>query len=313
MGGYFSKGNPPNHLVRIFFIWTIRILTHYPYRLDDYISQSLLSEPVQVGRLAQYFHQPRSQSYHLHALVPFTFPEPLPYLAFLDRSELVRIRKESFDKHGNPTPQDLQMEHLSRLKFFPSEHVRSHWTSKEGIELDDTIFRLFGGEVIVKVVKETQPSSRPASFFENGATSLSRRPSRAPSIRVKPQAASTLERKSSNARRQSMPLLNNGRSRIAPAETTPLTSAELVVPVVVVGGTIERLVDVLVRGLDYVMAATADDNGEMSLSDRRARGLKLDRDDYSKTWWCTYRSFLTPDAFIAVCPQKCSYMMTHSL
>lgn len=269
--------------------------------LVDYVSESLQAEPVQFGRLAQYFHQPRSSNYPLHALVPFTFPEPLPSLAFLDRSELVRLRKESLDKHGNPTPQDLQMEHLSRLKFFPSEHVRSHWTSKEGIELDDTIFRLFGGEMIVKVVKDAQPGSRPASFFDNGATSLSRRPSRAPSIRVKPQAASALERKSSAARRQSMPLLNNGRPRVTPAaEGKPKGSMDLLVPVVIVGGTIERLVDVLVRGLDYVMAATSDDNGEMALTDRRARGLKLDRDDYSKTWWSTYRSFLTPEVLIAM-------------
>lgn len=290
-------------VIDIFRLWEV-VSTRDPTHLkplDEYVPESLQAEPVQFGRLAQYFHQPRSQNYHLHALVPFTFPEPLPSLAFLDRSELVRLRKESMDKHGNTTSHELQMEHLTRLKFFPSEHVRSHWTSKEGIELDDTIFRLFEGEMIVKVVKDTQPSSRPASFFDNGATSLSRRPSRAPSIRVTPHAASTLERKSSNTRRQSMPLLNNGRSRATPSgEGKPKTSMELLVPVVIVGGTIERLVDVLVRGLDYVMAATADDNGEMALTDRRAKGLKLDRDDYSKTWWSTYRSFLTPEVLIAM-------------
>ena len=232
--------------------------------------------------------------------MPFTFPEPLPSLAFLDRSELVRLRKESIDKHGNSASHDIQIEHLSRLKFFPSEHVRAHWTSKEGVDLDSTTFRLFNGEMIVKVIKETLPSSRPASFFDNGATSLSRKPSRAPSIRVTPQAASTLERKSSAARRQSMPLLNNARTRATPAENTAMNPPDLVVPVVIVGGTIERLVDVLVHGLDYVMAATSDDNGEMALTDRRAKGLKVDRNDYSKTWWSTYRSFLTPEAFIAV-------------
>lgn len=232
-------------------------------------------------------------------MVPFTFTEPLPSLAFLDRSELVRLRKESLDKHGNAASHDLQMEHLTRLRFFPSEHVRSHWTSKEGIDLDDTIFRLFNGEMIVKVVKETQPSSRPASFFENGAASLSRRPSRAPSIRVTPHAASTLERKSSSARRQSMPLLNN-KPRAAPADNTSSASPELTVPVVIVGGTIERLVDVLIRGLDYVMAATSDDNGEMALIDRKAKGLRIDQDEFSKIWWNTYRSFLSPVTFVAV-------------
>lgn len=285
----------------LFYLWDAVITKPTSLKLiDEYVVDSLKAEPIQIGRLAQLFHQPRSQNYHLHALVPFTFPEPLPSLAFLDRSELVRLRKESLDKHGNTAPHDIQMEHLSRMKFFPSEHVRSHWSGKEGVELDDTTFRLFNGEMIVKVVKESQPSSRPASFFDNGATSLSRRPSRAPSIRVTPQAASTLERKSSAARRQSMPLLNNSRNRINQTENMATNPPDLSVPIVIVGGTIERLVDVLVRGLDYVMAATSDDNGEMALMDRRAKGLRIDRSDYSKTWWSTYRSFLTPDAFIAM-------------
>lgn len=268
--------------------------------IDEYIAESLQAEPVQFGRLAQYFHQPRSASYHLHALVPFAFPEALPSLAFLDRSELVRSRKDSFDKQGNPTPHDFQIEHLERLKFFPSEQMKSHWSSREGLELDNTTFRLFAGELIVRVVKEKQSTSRPTSLLDSGAVSLSRRPSRAPSIRVKPQAASTLERKSSNARRQSMPLLNNGRPKAAQAEGVAQSPADPQVPVVIVGGTIEKLVDVLVRGLDYVLAATSDDNGEMALTDRRARGLKLDRDDYSRTWWSTYRSFMTPETFIAM-------------
>ncbi|KAG8804101.1 rho GTPase-activating protein, partial [Serendipita sp. 399] len=178
--------------------------------------------------------------------------------------------------------------------------MRSHWSSRDGTELDDTVFRLFAGEMIVRVVKEPQVTSRPASFFENGAVSLSRRPSRAPSIRVTPRAAATLERKSSAARRQSMPLLTNGRPKVTPADAIPLTLPEVSVPVVIMGGTIERLVEVLVKGLDYIIAATSDDNGEMALIDRRAKNLRLDRDDFSKTWWSTYRSFLTPDTFVAM-------------
>ncbi|KAG8827526.1 rho GTPase-activating protein [Serendipita sp. 401] len=288
-------------VIDVFKLWEV-VATRDPSMMkpvDEYVSDSLQAEPVQSGRLAQYFYQPRGASYHLHALVPFTFADALPSLTFLDRSELVRNRKDSFDKHGNPAAHEYPIEHLTRLKFFPSEQMRSHW-SRDGTELDDTTFRLFVGEMIVRVVKETQSQSRPASFFENGAVSLSRRPSRAPSIRVTPRAAATLERKSSAARRQSMPLLTNGRPRVTPGEAAPLTSPEVSVPVVIVGGTIERLVEVLVKGLDYIIAATSDDNGEMALIDRRAKNLRLDRDDYSKIWWSTYRSFLTPDTFLAM-------------
>ena len=298
MGIYFRSGCSLHQAVRFYPTFSIIFLLTSS-RTDEYVAESLQAEPVQFGRLAQYFHQPRSASYHLHALVPFTFPEALPSLAFLDRSELVRTRKESLDKQGNPTPHDFHIEHLERLKFFPSEQMKSHWSGREGLELDDTTFRLFAGELIVRVVKESQPSSRPTSLLDGGPVSLSRRPSRAPSIRVTPQAASTLERKSSNARRQSMPLLNNGRFRAGQTEVAQ-APADPQVPVVIVGGTIEKLVDVLVRGLDYVLAATADDNGETALTDRRAKGLKLDRDDYSRTWWSTYRSFMTPETFVAV-------------
>jgi hypothetical protein len=96
-----------------------------------------------------------------------------------------------------------------------------------------------------------------------------------------------------------MPLLSN-KPRGAPADNTASASPDLLLPVVVVGGTIESLVQVLIHGLDGITAATSDDNGEMALRDPRAKNLRVDHDDYCKTWWNTYRSFLSPATFLAV-------------
>jgi GTPase-activating protein BEM2 len=191
------------------------------------------------------------------------------------------------------------MKRVAQLKLLCAEHSL---LGLGGMRIDsdlegETIFRLFGGEIIVKVAKEPQ-DSRPNSFLENGPT-LTRKPSKALGIRVTPQAASTLERKPSTARRQSLPLLTTPRHASAEPSVNPILN-DSSVPVVIIAGTVERLVDVLVRGLDYVTAATADDNGEMALRDRKSRSMRLDKTEFSKTWWNTYRSFVTPDIFIMV-------------
>lgn len=192
------------------------------------------------------------------------------------------------------------MKRVAQLKLLSAEHsllgLGGTWVDSN--LKGETIFRLFGGEIIVKVAKEPQ-DSRPNSIFDNGPT-LTRKPSKALGIRVTPQAASTLERKPSAARRQSLPLLTSSRLASTEPSVNPILNA---VRVVIIAGTVERLVDVLVRGLDYVTAATADDNGEMTLRDRRSRSMRLDQTEFSKTWWNTYRSFVNPDIFVMVRPQ----------
>lgn len=189
------------------------------------------------------------------------------------------------------------MKRVAQLKLLSAEHsLLGLGGTRVDSDLErETIFRLFGGEIIVKVAKEPQ-DSRPNSILDNGPT-LTRKPSKALGIRVTP--ASTLERKPSAARRQSLPLLTSSRLASAEPPVNP-TLKDLSVRVVIIAGTVERLVDVLVRGLDYVTAATADDNGETTLRDRKSRSMRLDQTEFSKTWWNTYRSFVTPDIFVMV-------------
>lgn len=148
--------------------------------------------------------------------------------------------------------------------------------------------------------------SRPASVAEEDDTvgitlsssgilvtpsKLERKPSRTPSIRATP--SSHLERKQSTirSRRSSLPSISQ-RASMAVAET----SEEPPLRALVSSGSLERLVDVLVSGLEEVGMQTspADDNGETSLREGRTRGIRVDHAEYCKIFWGAFRSFVTP-------------------
>ena len=67
---------------------------------------------------------------------------------------------------------------------------------------------------------------------------------------------------------------------------------EMPLRVSVKAGTLDCLVDVLIRGIEGVSISFADDHGEVPLS-ARSRPVKLDREDYEKLWWNIFRSFTT--------------------
>ena len=143
----------------------------------------------------------------------------------------------------------------------------------------------------------SQPSSRAPSRPPSGVvdTPLEKTVSRAPSIRVKPGASHGLERKPSQLRRNSLPSLSKKPSFI----TTDVPS-ERPVRVVVQAGTLDKLVDVLIEGLQGISISVSDDNGEIPLTDRKTREARIDIDEYANVWWSIFRSFVTPLVFFEV-------------
>jgi hypothetical protein len=119
--------------------------------------------------------------------------------------------------------------------------------------------------------------------------------SRNPSIRVKPGSSHGLDRKTSVARRNSLPSLSQRQNFVLsePSSEPPLR-------VVVQAGTLNMLINILVHGLHNVSVSVADDNGEMSLRERPTRGLLVDREEFANVWWNVFRSFVTPVAFFEV-------------
>lgn len=254
--------------------------------LIDYLSQSLAAEPRQRGRFEPYHWQLPLNAPSMHTLVPLLFAEPLPTVTLIDRDQIYRGKKESLDGPGiHPGLDEAQVTRMTRMKTSLDMQRRSHDLQSNKLlpnsDMGGTILRMHDGELLL-LVPETIPesSSRPPSSLES---TLESRPSQ---IRV---TNPTLERKTSMARRSSLPTLSQRNSL-----SFPESASETTMRVVIKAGTLDRLVDILVSGFEGVSVAVADDNGEMPLREERMRLLKLDRNEFRSTWWSVFRSFVTP-------------------
>lgn len=237
-----------------------------------------------------------------HPLLALMMPEPLPSIALIDRAEVIRGRTES---SGNiNTAQEVAAARELLLQPDPRPKRSSGdpvWDPTIGVpgDIGGIEITVFEGELIVTIQSLSEPStSQPAS------RSTSRPPSsiadvngvdksfgRSPSIRMRRPGTKGLERKPSTInRRNSLPSVPSNPEELIP----PQTSSERPLRVRVKAGTLERLVDVLLHGLQGVSVAFSDDNGEMPLRDGKHRDLKVDHSDFSTVWWNSFRSFVTP-------------------
>lgn len=258
---------------------------------------SFAAEPRRKGFFEPYYWTRPPVSQTFHPLTPLLFPELLPTVAFVNRALIHRGRLESTASSLNI--QDLQ--HLRDSKP-PSESQRKGNPDKaDPLDLGGTIIIVYDGELMLLVqpgeIAPSQPPSRapsrpPSSVFE--APPPDKAFNRQPSVRVKP-GSKGLDRKPSQLRRSSLPALSKKPS----FEVADITS-ERPLRVVIQAGTLDRLVDVLVEGLHGVSVSVADDNGEMPLNDRKTRELRVDMVEFSRVWWTTFRSFVTPHVFFEV-------------
>ncbi|KAI6043474.1 hypothetical protein EDC04DRAFT_2890865 [Pisolithus marmoratus] len=283
-------------------------------RIDQFMSLSLAAEPRRKGLFEPYFWSQASSGIHMscHPLVPLLFVEPLPTVTLLERSQIWRGRLES-------GPTKFSMEELQQirnldmaLRFPGSMGVENASKDKlfnvGDVDLRGTAIPVYDGELVVvaRPDKDPSPTSRPASrapsrppssVVDGSATEKTM--TRSPSIRVKPGSSQGLERKSSVARRSSLPSIS---TRPNPVITE--VSSERPIRVFVQAGTLDRLVNVLIHGLQGVSVAVADDNGETSLRDGNTRDLVVDRADFSRVWWTVFRSFVTPIVFFELVSKR---------
>lgn len=173
------------------------------------------------------------------------------------------------------------------------------------LELGDTFIQVFDGELVVKMVRgggSGGTASRPTSCLIESSVSSPTTPvtpnsvgaqlerrltAGAPSVRIS-STSSQLDRKTSVARsrRSSLPTISQRSSLLAePSTERPVTVA-------VSGGTLDRLVDVLVSGLEGVGITVADDYGETLKG--KTRSISVDRAQFARVWWAIFRSFVSP-------------------
>ncbi|KAH7929515.1 hypothetical protein BV22DRAFT_1080692 [Leucogyrophana mollusca] len=280
-------------------------------RVEQFMSLSFAAEPRRKGLFEPYFwsHAITTPHTHCHPLVPLLFVEPLPTITLIDRGQVWRGRLES-------GPTRLNVDELQLLQGLETslrpitrslKQGTAHAASREklfsvgDVDLRGTAIPVYEGELVLVARSDLQPNSasrptscapsRPPSSIIEGA-SVEKAMTRSPSIRVKPGSSQGLERKSSVARRNSLPSISS-----RPNITVTEASSEKPIRVLVQAGTLDRLVNVLIHGLQGVSVAVADDNGETSLRDGKTRDLIIDQAEFARVWWNIFRSFVTPIVF----------------
>ncbi|KAJ7641022.1 rho GTPase activating protein 22 [Roridomyces roridus] len=261
-------------------------------RVDQFMALSLASEPRRKGLFEPHYWTRAGSAAPYSSLLPLLFPEVLPSTALVDRAQLLRGR---VDSDGEARVRRLE----------PTQQQLPRTGLLAGLEQmgNGTIIPVANGEGLLSVWQGTgdstassRPSSRipsrPPSSVVGDSFSVEGSISRAPSVRVKTGSSAGLDRKTSLARRSSLPSPAQRRAFIAaePSSEPPLR-------VRVVAGTLNWLVDILAHGLQGVSVSITDDNGEMSLREGRTRELVIDKTEFTKLWWNVFRSLVTPMVF----------------
>lgn len=270
------------------------------------MSLSLAAEPRRKGLFEPIYWSQSRSGHPTHPLLPLLFPQPLPVVCLVNREEIWRGRLDSGVSNVNLS----ELPFLRNLEPRPADR-RSNagndlLASSVGTKLLGSVIAIYDGELLLTIQRggiESNPSSptasRPSSFAPSRPLSVTEEPgnaeqrvSRTPSIRVK---TGPIERKPSVARRSSLPSISQ-RPMFVPQDSsleTPLRAA-------VHAGTVDRLVDILVHGLQGVSVSIADDNGEMPLRESKTRDLVVNHGDFARIWWNVFRSFVTPLVFFEV-------------
>jgi GTPase-activating protein BEM2 len=254
--------------------------------MDKYLKLSLAAEPRRKGELEPHFWE-RASALQIFARVPLQFSDPLPTVRFLDRDPanhepgVIPVYVPSVEALGMSSPGNGKGNGRDSAMGLGSR------------DLGGTMIPLFNGQLLLQVQTTAEfIPSRPTSVADS--TEEGRTVSRGPSIRVTP-GLPPKERRPAVNRRSSLPPMTSRDNVVVPENPSdpPLR-------VVVRAGTFDRLVNLLVFGLPGVTASIADDNGEAPLNERRVREVKVDRVEFSRVWWETFRSLLTPLVFFEV-------------
>ena len=270
------------------------------------MSLSLAAEPRRKGLYEPIYWSQSRSAHSTHPLYPLLFPQPLPVVCLVNREEILRGRLDSGVSNVN----------LSELQFLRNLDPRSTDRRSNagdfplGTKLLGSVIAVYDGELLLTIQRgsiESHPTSptasRPSSLAPSRPLSVTeehgnaeQRVNRTPSIRVK---TGPIERKPSMARRSSrrssLPSISQ-RPTFIPQDSFP----EPPLRAAVHAGTVDRLVDLLVHGLQGVSVAIADDNGEMPLRESKTRDLVVNHNDFAKIWWKVFRSFVTPLVFFEV-------------
>lgn len=293
----------------------MQLLTDIGQRLDHYLELSYSVETrTKINFSAHHWKPPSEITFSPLTPIDFPRPFPIPHL----------VPQASSRAHSDPTGVGESLSSISEEYFrhvlnlcgdvandarawrrSPDMSSQGHSTVYSDNEIGDTFAFAYNGEIVLKVLRNMQP--RRSSQYRDSASRLSAealgelsgespvsRPlGRAPSVSA--AISGSLSRKASRisllSRRSSLPSLSRG-----PSFMRRDVKADTSLTVVVCGGTLDRLIDVLIDGLEVTVSST-DDSG---LSVGTTRTLCVDRQDFESSWWATFRSFVSAFVFFEV-------------
>jgi hypothetical protein len=289
-------------------------------RLDQYLELSYSAETRTKINYFPHYWKPRSEL-NLSPLAPTDFPRPFPTLHLVPHEPNRAQPAPVGEAHPLSEGHFRHILDLARGALNGSHAWRrsadmssqTHPTAFSDNEIGDTFVFAYNGEIVLKVLCN-MPSPRSSQYHAgasraspeatggsgDGTNGAPRSLSRAPSVNA--AMSGSLSRKASRtsllSRRSSLPSLSRG-----PSFTHPEVRTSTSLVVAVSGGTLDRLIDVLIDGLEVTVSST-DDSG---LSVGATRTLCVDRQDFESTWWATFRSFVSAFVFFEVILFHCLF------
>ncbi|KAJ7832488.1 hypothetical protein B0H13DRAFT_2370924 [Mycena leptocephala] len=263
--------------------------------VDQFMVFSLATEPPRKGLFEPHYWAQAANQTPYASLIPLLFPEVFLTSAVIDRAQLLRGRVD-----GSTLLRLEQHHHLNStvIPVYNGEVLLSVWNG---------------------LADESFASSRSSRIFFVAGDGIAAEPllSHVPSIRVKPRSSLGLDPKASiarAARRNSLPSLCQRRTLVASEPSSePMLHVRLLVRLL--AGMLNRVVDItafrpyigtacayqrrqqtsvgkegptggrntvfLVHRSRNVFVSVADDNGEMSLRESKARELVVDQMEFS--------------------------------
>ncbi|KAE8216721.1 hypothetical protein CF327_g157 [Tilletia walkeri] len=264
-----------------------------------YLNHSLHAEPKTLGAHEPYWRQPRSARATSNALVPLLFPQPLPHLSLVDRASLLAgVTEPPRSSSGLLDPErtitarspgsrpQLSGSPLARSLTFPaSQPTRNartfafnripEWSSVSGNaggNGDEHVLHI-GPDLVLRTVGEVAPST--------------------------PSSPRASKRFSQDMSRQTRPLSQvSKRSSLPASNRSSVVDVAATLAVTLKAGSLEKITDIMVMGVDHITTSLPDDNGEVPLSSARKAHLSMDLHSFRLAFLGTFRTLCTPNVLL---------------
>jgi hypothetical protein len=301
----------------------------FPYSAEQLFEASILAEPPQQGNYIEH-HYAKRLSVTSGSYVPLMLTDVLPSYKLFEQTDLLEalatVEKRvqysgsqavsrqhqarpttstasAWAARGNkPSPlrrrnsyppartslattgnADLDYSTHNRIAGLTSRHFPMLKTLRDIAGVEQSLLHIQDGELVLKVVTDTKRHSRPGSMIIETSSKRASLASKRSSAQVfgSPAISTPPPGKLGSSARNSF---------------HPENGSTTVVDVVTKAGSLDRLVDVLVLGIEDFSAYLLEDN--VDPNGKKASRLQMNMDELRTTFLATFRSFCSPTVLL---------------